>query len=95
MSLLDYEVKQCLCCLSETSWLKLFENVYMYALKHFTTILSEYNCPEHMLKTFRDMWENETLKDIIMFCVSKQVDDNTYLKHRDSSTDSNESLGSS
>jgi len=48
-----------------------------------------------MLKTFRDMWSNETLKDLIRFCVSKQVADNTYLNHRDSSTDSNESLGSS
>ncbi|CAI6353429.1 unnamed protein product [Macrosiphum euphorbiae] len=95
MSLLDFHVKQCLCCLSETSWLQLFENVYVYALKHFTTILSEYNCPKHMLKTFRDMFSNETLKDLIRFCVSKQVADNTYLNHRDSSTDSNESLGSS
>uniref|UniRef100_A0A2S2PDB8 Uncharacterized protein n=1 Tax=Schizaphis graminum TaxID=13262 RepID=A0A2S2PDB8_SCHGA len=95
MSLLDHHINQCLCCLSETSWLELFENVYVYTLKYFTMILNEYNCPEHMLKTFLDLWNNETLKDIIRFCVNKQIYGNTYLSHRDSSTDSNESLGSS
>ncbi|XP_026808798.1 uncharacterized protein LOC113551008 [Rhopalosiphum maidis] len=95
MSLLDHHVKQCLCCLSETSWLELFENVYVFTLKYFTMILNEYNCPNHMLKTFLDLWNNETLKDIIRFCVNKQICGNSYLNHRDSSTDSNESLGSS
>lgn len=94
MSSLDHHVKECLCCLSETSWLKLFEDIYAHALKHFIMILSEYDSPEHILQTFRVTWTNEQLKDIIMFCVSVMVDGNDYLKHRDSSTDSNESLGS-
>ncbi|XP_025202723.1 uncharacterized protein LOC112599859 [Melanaphis sacchari] len=95
LSLLDNHVKHCLCCLSETSWLELFENVYVYTLKYFTMILNEYNCPEHILQTFLDLWSDETLKDIIRFCVNKRIDGNSYLKHREISTDSNESLGSS
>ncbi|KAF0714482.1 Uncharacterized protein FWK35_00035691 [Aphis craccivora] len=95
MSLLDHHIKQCLCCISERSWLTLFENIYVHALNYFTSILDEYNCPEHVLRTFLDMWNDETLKDIIRFCINKQIVDNAYLMNRDSSTDSNESLGSS
>ncbi|CAI6354205.1 unnamed protein product [Macrosiphum euphorbiae] len=76
-------------CLSETSWLQTFENVYKYALKHFTTILSEHNCPKHMLKTFSDMWSNETLKYLIKSCVSNRLAD---LSIRYISTDLNENF---
>lgn len=91
ISLLDDHVNEYLCCLSKKSFSTLFDDVYIHGSQHFSSILSQYNCPKSTLKIFCDTLNDENFKGLIKLCVNKLVKFNTDIRYRDSSTDSNES----